>query len=65
MARKQADAFNQFYNEAVKPLKTRVTNLENTASDTAVTSSAMKVFVGTTQPTDTSVIWINTSNYGG
>lgn len=66
MARKQADAFNQFYNEAVKPLKTRVTNLENnSSSDTVVSSSGVKVSVGATQPTDTNVIWINTSKYGG
>lgn len=65
MGRTQAQAFYEFHEQAITPLKNRVTNLENTASDTAVNSSAMKVFVGTTQPTDTSVIWINTSNYGG
>ena len=66
MARKQADAFNQFYNEAIKPLKTRVINLENnSASDTVVSSSGLNIFVGATQPTDTNVIWFDTSEYSG
>lgn len=29
------------------------------------TSSGVKIEVGTTQPTDTNVIWINTTNYWG
>ena len=66
MARKQSDAFNQFYNEAIKPLKTRVTNLENnSASDTVVSSSGLNIFVGATQPTDPNVIWFDTSEYSG
>ena len=34
-------------------------------TDTGVAGSGLNIVVGTTQPTDTKTIWINTTNYWG
>ena len=61
MGRKQADAFYEFHEQAITPLKNRVTYLEN-HSATSVTS-AIKIAVGDTQPSFSNGIWFDTSPY--
>lgn len=70
MARKQSQAFYEFHEQAITPLKNRVTNLENksgVSSDTTVVtvsggSGGFAFSYGDTQPVVKS-LWLDTSEF--